>query len=163
MSSIFGRAGSSATYYDMGTRDEDLVDAVVRVTRGYNLERVAALITGVSASDLSRWQRGEWKWLSRNKRAALDQFFEQHGGTSGAREYIEGELSVGALLQPVDPAEARQLRQLLDQALSIAARIEASTRPDRGAERMAPGEAEANLPRPGARAPSAGGTPETSG
>lgn len=93
-----------------------MVEAVVRVSEGFSLDSVAALIEGVTQTDLSRWQRGDWKWLSRAKESALRKFLEAHGGEEGARRYVVAELGN---VTGLSPEEARRVRDLAREILSI--------------------------------------------
>lgn len=58
---------------DRDAMDEALVG---RFLEAYPEERYSAYelgqnLDGISASDVSRWRRGKWTWLSRKKRRAI--------------------------------------------------------------------------------------------
>lgn len=62
--------------------DVDLVAAFLTAVKDYSGHEVARMVADVTADDMSRWRRGEWKRISSPKRRAITGFLEQREETT---------------------------------------------------------------------------------
>lgn len=68
--------------------DRELVSTFLEEVTGYSQDEAAAMVDGVTATDVWRWRNGEWKRLSAKKRRDLITFVERQRD-GGAEERPE--------------------------------------------------------------------------
>lgn len=77
--------------------DRELVQAFLDAVSDQSAQEVGRKVPGVTADDVSRWRRGEWSWLTGQKRRALMRFLEeQRAGTDAAAEDMFSSLAAVA-------------------------------------------------------------------
>lgn len=128
--------------------DRDLVDAFTKAVADLSQEEAAERAPGISHDDVSRWRRGDWKWVSARKRRALQAFLRSYAaptdqdGTKAQAlliaaermEHIARDLRVEAeLLATALPSDGDVHAQLLEWA-EHAKRVNAEWKAQKEAE-----------------------------
>lgn len=99
--------------------DEKLVADYLEATDDLSQLEASGLAAGITQSDVSRWRRGEWEWLTAKKRRAIRQALkriEEEGADRHAERralHMAADLleeTAGQLRERADQSKVRPLR-----------------------------------------------------